>query len=391
MVRVRGGRSIKITRGNSPIKLGVDARPLSWPESRGVQRVVKNLLREILERHAEKVELHLYSNRPFLYSPPQAITRVIPASSLRYAVTELRKAVKADDCDVFLGTGPAVLAGRCPSVLVVYDDSPRVDDFPVPLLSKIGHRYVAARLARRAKLWVAGLADALIFDSEIVERDVLAASPHLSGKERVVIHWATDPELHHLDRKESNDYVAKRLGITSPFILYVGAVNRPKNLEGLVSLYRRVREHHHRMLLVVVGGKAWPAYRRDPLENVEGIRYFPWLSDEAVAACYGACEVFVTLSWYEGFGLPVVEAMTHGAPVVVSNRGALPEVIGEAGLVVDPENLTHAAEVVCRFLDDSTVREQLRVQSLLRAKDFTWSGAADRAVALIQNVASKGC
>ncbi len=376
----------------SNIRLGVDARPLSWAQNRGVQRVARNLLRQIGENYAGEIELFLYSNRPFLYIPPSSVTRTLFGTQLRYCLRDLPRAVRKDGCDVFLGTGPAVIVRSCPSIYIVYD-GPLKDWLPqwVPAVSKLSLAYAGARLAAPVRSTVTPRwASALVFNSETSKRELFTALPSARCKPSVVAYWGVDPEQPRLSRETSRKYVASRLGVNTPFLLYVGAVSRPKNIEGLVSMYRHVRQLNSSVSLVVVGDKFWPGYDQDPLEGVEGVRWFRYLPDEALAALYGGCQALVTLSWYEGFGLPVVEAMYQGAPVVVSDRGALPEVVGEAGLVVDPSDPASAAQVVSELLADTGTLESQRKRSLVRSERFSWEVAAEKIVSLLRGFTGAG-
>lgn len=371
------------------IRIGVDARPLSWPQARGVQRVVKNLVREMVMQYAGEVELVLYADLPLQESVPGAVVRILPGGTLRYW-SRLARAVGRDRCDAFLGTGPAVVVRAIPTVLIMYDDMPRWEVVCRRSGWRLGYRLVSARLARQAKLVAALSSDGLIFNSYAVRHDIYAASSRLRSKQSSVVYWGADPKLGKVDREWARAYVADRLGIRGEYLLYVGAVTRFKNIDGLMSAYRIVRKRHDHISLVVIGAQDWPLYGGEFPEINENVRYFDWLPDDAVAACYAACEALVTLSWYEGFGLPVLEAMCQGAPVVVSNRGALAEIAGQAGLVVDPEDIGHVANTISDLLDDPIARRMARDRSLRRAGDFGWGQAAAGVLSFVRTVIASG-
>ena len=376
----------------SRMRLGVDARPLSWPDARGKQRVTRNLLRELAERFEAEIELILYSNSPFLFIPPGVTTRTLPGTQFSYCIRGLPKAVKEDKCDVFLGTAPAVVVTGCPSAYMVYDGF----QFKLKVaLSSIFRRPLGSAansilgvVAELVQVLSARFADGLIFDSQCVQQEFFSISPHSRHKPNVVAHLGVDPDLSSIDTKESRKRIERELGIDGRFLLYVGAVSWPKNIEGLVAMYRHLRKADSSLSLVVVGGSAWPKYYRDPLDGTQGIRYFPYLKDRDVAALYSTCEALVTMSFYEGFGLPVLEAMSHGAPVVVSDRGSLPEVAGNAGLVIDPSDPVGTAKTVERLVNDRSLWEKQRNLSLARANDFSWSHSADQVVSLLRRLVS---
>ena len=154
------------------IRLGIDARPLSWPEARGVQRVARNLLREISDTYADEIEMVLYSNRPLIETPPNSSIRILTGNQWLYNIIKLPKAAKADKCDVFLGMGSAILLRSCPSIFIVYDAYPNYSGqwhpSDMPLRIRMSHRYLASWLAVRAKVVAMWSANALICNSESV-------------------------------------------------------------------------------------------------------------------------------------------------------------------------------------------------------------------------------
>ena len=371
----------------SRIRLGVDARLLSASDARGMQRVAKNLVRELAERHASDIDVVLYSNRPFLYTPAGSLARVLPGSDLGYCVRRLPQAVRADGCDVFLGTGAATLVRSCPSAHIVHDVCQRGFGARVPLSLKLSHQYMLSQFGTAIRLCAAKRVDAVIFGSGSARRDVLGVPRGGRDGRHIVIYWGVEVGMTQVPTKAAVKCALSSLHVDHPFLLYVGAVSRRKNIEGLVAMYQHVRRAHGSIRLVVVGDRAWPGYDCDPFDGIEGIAWFRWLPDELLVALYRACEAFVTLSWCEGFGLPVAEAMFQGAPVVVSDGGALAEVAGEAGLLVDPNDPVGAGEAVLGLVCDDEARALQRQKSLARAPMFAWSNAGDRLACLVRDLA----
>lgn len=374
------------------LRLGVDARPLSWPAFRGVQRVAQSLLNQIIRDYGTDVDVHLYSNQPLLYVPRNSNATILPGSQLRFVARELPRAVKNDGCDVFLGTGPAVVIRSCPSVYVVHDGlmwgrHPVVSNH-LPFRYKLSAIYVGATISVWAKLVSAISANSVICNSESVKRDLQSALKGMIA-DPIVIHWGVADELGVGNDGSSVECVRYRFGIRGKFLLYVGAVNRLKNIDGLVKMYQHIVKADKSISLVVVGPKSWPGYMRDPLKGIDGIYYFSGISDGELSTLYETCRALVTLSWYEGFGLPVVEAMSHGVPLVVSNRGALPEVAGGAGLVVDPCDPEAAAQMVIDLLSDPVRMEKMRAKSYERVQYFSWRKAAREVIAVLQSASGK--
>ena len=142
--------------------------------------------------------------------------------------------------------------------------------------------------------------------------------------------------------------------------------------------------------LVIAGGKGWmveSTFERVRQAGLEGRVHFPGFVDDAdLPALYSAAEVFAYVSLYEGFGLPLLEAMACGTPVIGSNASSLPEVIGEAGLPVDPRSVDDIARALQQMIDQPELRERSIELGLERAKLFTWDKAARELLAIYEQL-----
>jgi glycosyltransferase involved in cell wall biosynthesis len=169
--------------------------------------------------------------------------------------------------------------------------------------------------------------------------------------------------------------------IPDPYILFVSTIEPRKNVIGLVQAFNQLKRTldipHH---LVLVGRKGWnyqPIFAemaRSPW--TEQIHHLDYLSDAAVAACYRHAAVFAFPSYYEGFGLPVLEAMTLGAPVVTAATSSLPEVAGDAAILVDPHDPASIAAGIAQVLTDPQLRATLVQRGKIRARQFSWETTA---------------
>lgn len=187
--------------------------------------------------------------------------------------------------------------------------------------------------------------------------------------------------------------VLERNGIDGPYILYVSAVEprkKRKNLPRLLEAFAQLRQWSKRWRLVIVG-----AVRKDyrpVFDTVERLELTPHVqftgfADEAeLPALYGGADLFVLPSLYEGFGLPVLEAMACGTPVVTSNVSSLPEVAGDAALLVDPYDVDELADAMRRILADRDLAMELRCKGLARAETFSWERTARETIAVYERV-----
>jgi glycosyltransferase involved in cell wall biosynthesis len=176
-------------------------------------------------------------------------------------------------------------------------------------------------------------------------------------------------------------------GLEAGFILAVGTVEPRKNYPRLLEAYRRLRNGKDKPPLVIAGRPGW-AYG-DTLERIKaepGVRYLGHVDDPTLAALYDAAAVLAFPSLYEGFGLPLLEAMAHGLPAVVGNAGALPELGGDAALLVDPEDVSTIQVALEHVLGDSELRERLAAAGKERARAFTWERTAARTREVLRNI-----
>jgi glycosyltransferase involved in cell wall biosynthesis len=228
-------------------------------------------------------------------------------------------------------------------------------------------------------------------------RAVITASTFT--RERL-IEWAKIPPSHvhviplgvdrHFSQQQldSIEKLRSTLGIPSPYyILSLGSIEPRKNLPRLLAAWERIqRELPQEVWLVVAGGKG----KSSVFNDVEIQRLPPRVhltgrvADEFLPALYSGALAFVYPSLYEGFGLPPLEAMACGTPVLTSNVTSLPEVVGDAGLLVDPYNVEAIAHGIRRLVEDSALREELRKKGLERAKQFTWERTAELTWAVLE-------
>jgi SAM-dependent methyltransferase len=183
----------------------------------------------------------------------------------------------------------------------------------------------------------------------------------------------------------------RRLEIYHNFILFVGSVEPRKNLRNLLQAYAAyVKKHAGRELLIIAGGSGWLSDDIAPLvaelELGEWVRFVGYVHDSDLRVLYSAAKLFVYPSIYEGFGLPPLEAMACGAPVITSNTSALPEVVGDAAVLIDPHNSEELCQAMRTVLGNGDVRAKMRRESLDRVQLFSWERAARETLAVYQEV-----
>jgi glycosyltransferase involved in cell wall biosynthesis len=187
--------------------------------------------------------------------------------------------------------------------------------------------------------------------------------------------------------------VQKRLGLPESYFLFVGTFEPRKNLPGLLDAYHLLRESlPDAPPLVLVGTRGWlyeSIFARVAELGLE--THVCWLENLSaidLPAVYNGATALITPSFYEGFGLPALEAMACGVPTIVSNRGSLPEVVGDTGLLIDPDRPDDLADAMRRILIDSDLRQRSSEAGRTRAASFTWRHTAEIALSVYRRVLS---
>lgn len=265
---------------------------------------------------------------------------------------------------------------RCASVVTIHDIS--FEHFPGVFkpTELLRDKLLVPFSARRA--------DAVLTVSEFTKAD-LVKTYGIAPEKIVVAVGSVDSGFRLLEDRAKIDGVCRQYGIDGPFILYVGNIQPRKNLVRLVQAYAAlVRGESVPHRLVIVGNKAWrhlpvlEAVRAFGLE--QRVVFTGYIPEEDVCALYNAADLFVFPSIFEGFGLPIVEAMACGTPVITSNTSSMPEAGGEAAIYVDPFSVPELTLAMRKVLEDADLRARLSASGLARAAQFSWEEAARKAV-----------
>jgi glycosyltransferase involved in cell wall biosynthesis len=250
-------------------------------------------------------------------------------------------------------------------------------------------QYLPNRMAWRYARYMMGSAirhSAVVFTvSEASRADILRFYPWADPDKVHVVPNAIDTELLESPGEEEMARVRERYQLHGRFVLFAGNVKPHKNLERLIRAFALVREQggHEDLQLLLIGDDVskYGALRRaaEATRLRQDIRFFGFVPPRTLAALYRMASVFAFPSLYEGFGLPPLEAMSCGTPVVTSRMSSLPEVVDEAALLVDAYSVENIAAGIAAILDDEALRQRLVEKGLERARAFSW----DRSVRAI--------
>lgn len=206
-----------------------------------------------------------------------------------------------------------------------------------------------------------------------------------------VIYEGRNPLYEPMDKAVAQAYVKKTFGLDANFIFFISTLEPRKNIPTLLASYKWLKDHYKRPeKLVLAGSKGWlfeeidATIKKLNLEN--DVLFLGRITDEAVNHLYNAASMMVYPSFYEGFGLPPLEAMNCGIPVIVSKIKVMPEVVGDAALLVDPHDVEGLGIAMHRLLTDQELRNDLIAKGYKRAAHFSWAEAAQETLSVYRNV-----
>jgi len=353
--------------------VGVDARAATEvPAGRG--RVVRELL-VALDAMETGHRFVLYCRTPWeearLGGEFQWV-RLRARDPLWHALAALRA---SRGCDVFLSTNSYLTAALLgiPSAVLVHDLIAFVPEaLPQRRAARIERATIrpAVRRARR-----------LVCNSHSTERDLVSHFPRATGK-TAVVPFAADPRFGRERAAEELVAAARRYGVEpGRFVLAAGTLEPRKNLSRLVEAHAGLpNDLSSAHPLLIVGPPGWELEEALPAVRSPRVKVAGFVPDEELAALYAACSVFCYPSLYEGFGLPVLEAMQAGAPTVTSSVSSLPEVGGDAVVYVDPRDEAAIRDALERLLRTPAERADLAARARRRAGEFSWERTARNVV-----------
>jgi glycosyltransferase involved in cell wall biosynthesis len=233
--------------------------------------------------------------------------------------------------------------------------------------------------------------DAIIAVSEATKRDLIRLVGAPEHKISVIYEGAS-PYFRPMRSPEVTERVRERFGLQQDFILFVSTIEPRKNVPTLLQGFRHLLDAYHpEVKLVLAGEKGWlydEVFQRvSDLNLVDDVMFLGRVTTEELLWLYNSAQMLVAPSIYEGFGLTPLEAMACGTPVVVSNVSSLPEVVGDAGLLVNPESVEELAVAMWRVLTDSELRASLMDKGIKRAASFSWDKAARETLKLYRSLA----
>ena len=370
------------------MRIAIDIRKL---HDYGIGTYLRNLLRQLarIDHDTEYVLLCRPSDQPFADQLGRNFRGVTESSGLYSVGEQLSIPLNLARLSPDLFHAPHYVLpplAPCRSVVTIHDCIHLI--FPQYLPNRMAHFYA------RTMFWTAvHRASRILTVSEASKNDILRFFDVPASKV-TVIYNAIDDLFFEEPPEAEIVRVRERYQLHDRFVMYGGNVLPHKNIERLIDAFVLLRRDGlDDLKLLITGGEVsrYSSLRRAVHRHNlhQHVRFLGYQSTSTLAALYRLADVFVFPSLYEGFGLPPLEAMASGTPVVVSNVSSLPEVVGDGAILVNPYEPRAIADGIHEALGDAALRERLRVRGLARARSFSWLASVQRIHGIYQEVAAR--
>lgn len=250
------------------------------------------------------------------------------------------------------------------------------------------HQFPHKLYLNRTTEFAAKHATQLIAVSEFTKQDLIKKLNVPAERITVVYEGVEVPPLPSLDQIQT---VKAKYNLTE-YILFVGTIQPRKNLVRLIEAFAQIKDQHPQLQLALAGGKGWlgeDIYAApERLGISDKVQFLGYIDDLDKPALYAGAQLSTLVSLFEGFGLPALESMAVGTPVLASNSSSLPEVVGQAGLLVDPQDTQAIAQGLNQLLTDQELRQRVVTEGYKQVKKFTWEQAAKQTLEVLTKAAS---
>lgn len=363
------------------MKIAIDARGVNWYKGTGIGTYTDKILKYMIETHKENFYQIYWSGEDYKRFETDN-TKIVIASKRHHRFFEQHyfpKNLEKEKVDIYhipqngIGICDNI---PCKKIVTVHDLIPYI------LPETVGRGYLSKFLKEMPR--IVELCDGIITVSECSKRDILKFFS-LDEDKVFVTPLAADNKYKPLNKDNCQETLKKNYNIDKPFILYIGGFSPRKNVSSLIvafsKIFKNLDEEHD---LVIVGankddGNFLKELGSD-LNIISNIKFTGFVPEDLLPIFYNACKVFAYPSLYEGFGLPPLEAMSCGTPVIASNISSIPEVVGDGGILIDPFNMKNLMYSLEALLNDKGIRDELTSKALRRASDFSWEKTSEKTI-----------
>jgi glycosyltransferase involved in cell wall biosynthesis len=357
--------------------IAINTRFLLPSKMEGFGWFTYEVVKRLVENHPEHTFLFFfdrpYDNR-YLFAPnvipvvlrPPARHPILFVLWFEFAV---KRALKKYKADVFFSPdGYLSLRSKIPQVNVIHDLNFAHYPQDLPWSSRVYYNYFFPKFAKKAKH--------IVTVSNYTKQDLIET--YQVPESKITVTWNGANEVFIPLAQHDVEHVRGNLTHGKPYFLFVGSIHPRKNVKRLIESYLKYREKDSTFDLVIVGEPMWKHNKELLALKHESIHYTGHLSIQKLTRVMGAAACFVYVPYFEGFGIPLVEAMQCGVPLISGNLTSLPEVVGDAALLVDPFSVEDISNAMVQISKNETLRKELAIKSFERSGMFSWDKSAEK-------------
>lgn len=355
------------------MNIGLDVSPIADRNRTGVGNYIVNLVSNLAK--IDKENKYFLCYRLSHLKNKADVLKISQNNFKTKIIQEPFNFIFQTKLDIFHGLADRLpWSYKCKSIVTIHDIGSVVleDNFASKHFKNMMRKRYENILNKRK-------ADLVIVPSEWTKKEIVRYFSYPEGKIRVIYH-GVKPVFSPRDENTINS-AKQKYGIGNDYFLYVGAVNLRKNILRILKAYKMFSDKNKKVDFVLVGNLSYGHEEiLDEMSklNLEGrIKLIGYLKNDELISLYSGAKALVFPSLYEGFGLPIIEAMACGTPVLTSDVASMPEIAGDAGYFVNPEDVSAIAEKLFILAEDENVRRILREKGLNRAKFFSWGKTAE--------------
>lgn len=363
------------------MKIAIDARGINWYKGTGIGTYTDRILTYMIKNYTENFYQIYWSGSKYDNFNKEN-TKIVMASKNQHRFFEqyyFPENIRKENVDIYhvpqngIGMSENI---DCKKVITVHDLIPYI------MPETVGRGYLTKFIKEMPR--IINMADGIITVSEYSKKDILKFFP-IDKNKIFVTPLAADEKYKPLDKELCKNKIKSLYNIDKPFILYIGGFSPRKNVKALIKAFSRIHKSLDKNYdLVIVGSN------KDDLDKIkefssklhieENMKFTGFVRSEFLPIFYNSCDLFVYPSLYEGFGLPPLEAMSCGTPVITSNISSIPEVVGTSAILIDPKNTAALMSSMESILNDETLRKELSSKALKRSTLFSWEKTCEKTI-----------
>ena len=369
------------------MRIAIDARGINLYNGTGIGTYTENVLKNLINIDTTN-NYHIFWSGNNYESMKKENCKIVMTSKKHQRFFEdhyFPESISKENIDIYhmpqngIGFSEEIC---CKKIITIHDLIPYI------MPETVGRGYLLKFLKEMPL--IIGNSDGIITVSEFSKRDILKFFP-IDESKIYVTPLAADKKYAPLDKKYCSDFLRDTYNLTKPFILYLGGFSERKNVASIITAFSKVyKELNSEYNLVIVGGYKDSSQRlvklTSELKIDSHVIFTGFVPEEHLPIFYNGCDTFIYPSFYEGFGLPPLEAMNCGTPVIASKLTSIPEVVGDGGILINPYDITEISEAIGTLLSDEKLRAELSYKALKRAKEFSWQNTAQSTLKVYENV-----